>query len=91
MTPHEKAQLGLKQIEEAVIELLRLHGDWMSYPDIVRKLGMDLDYEGGHGYYLSRSICTTLVDRGIFQSRVEVGNIRGRTSQTTFYRITNSN
>jgi len=29
-----KKQLGLKQIEEAVIELLRLHGDWMSYPDI---------------------------------------------------------
>jgi hypothetical protein len=86
MTPHEKAQLGLKQIEDAVIELLALHGDWMSRPDIARELDIESYYKSGHGGYLSGGICKTLVERGILETR---GG--GGPGQTTFYRIKKSN
>jgi len=51
MTPHEKAQLGLKQIESAVIDLLTAHGDWMSRPDIAKTLGIESSYAGSHGAF----------------------------------------
>jgi hypothetical protein len=81
MTPHQKAQFGLKQIEDAVVELLTFHGDWMSRPDIARKLEIESWYERGHSGYLSGGICKALVERGILETR------GGGVGTTTFYRI----
>ena len=85
MTPKQRAQNGIREIEQAIVDLLTQHGGWMSRPDIAEKLDIESSYEGGHGGYLSGGICKTLVSRGTLEFKQE------RPRGTTHYRIKNSN
>ena len=80
MTPQERAQAGLKNIEEAIIELLTQRGE-MSRPQIAATLGIESDYGGAHKGYLSGGICKALVGKGILD--IKGGGAR----KTTYYRI----
>jgi len=82
VTPHAQAQAGLKQIEDAIVALLKQHGGWMSRAHIARKLDIESFYKGGHGGYLSGGMCRGLVDQGILETK---GG--GGPGQKTFYRI----
>jgi hypothetical protein len=82
MTPHQRAQLGLKHLEDAVSELLTRHGDWMSRPEIAGQLDIESYYESGFGGFISGGICKALVERGTLELR---GG--GGPGKTTFYRI----
>ena len=86
MTPHQRAQSGLKQIEDAIVELLTQRGDWVSRPDIARILDIESFYESGFGGFLSGGLCKALVAKGILEHR---GG--GGPGRTTFYRIKRSN
>jgi hypothetical protein len=85
MTPLQRAQSGLKEIENAVIDLLTHYGDWMSRPDIARALDIESCYESGFSGFLSGGICKSLTARGILDHQ---GG--GGPGQTTYYRIKNS-
>jgi hypothetical protein len=84
VTPHNKAQCGLWLVEQAIIELLTQHDDWMSRPDIARALDIESSYGEGHGGFLSGGICESLAqpDRGILERK---GG--GGPGLKTYYRI----
>jgi len=81
-TPLSKAQCGLWLIEQAIIEVLTKHNDWMSRPDIAKVLGIESSYAGAHGGYLSGGICESLTERGLLE---RTGG--GGPGLTTYYRI----
>jgi hypothetical protein len=81
MTPKQRAQNGIKEIEQAIVDLLAHHGDWMSRPRVAEALDIESWYKGGHGGYLSGGICRALVGRGVLEFKQE--GPRG----TTYYRI----
>jgi hypothetical protein len=80
MTPKERAQNGIREIEQSIVDLLSQSGEWMSRPDIADRLDIESWYKGGHGGYLSGGICKTLVNRGVLDFKQE--GPRG----TTYYR-----
>lgn len=67
MSPHDRAQSGLREIEDAVVDLLTQHQDWMSRADIARALDIELSYQGHNGYF-SGCLCERLEGMG----RIEV-------------------
>jgi hypothetical protein len=81
MTPKQRAQNGINEIEQSIVDLLSHHGDWMSRPDIADKLDIESWYKDGHAGYLSGGICKTLVQKGALDFKQE--GPRG----TTYYRI----
>jgi hypothetical protein len=82
ITSNAKAQCGVWLIEQAIVECLTVHGDWMSRPDIARALDIESNYGGAHGGFLSGGICKSLTERGVLQTR---GG--GGPGQTTYYRV----
>ena len=49
--PSEKAQVGLRLIEEAILELLRERADWVPHSEIQDSLSLRLAYQGHQGYF----------------------------------------
>jgi hypothetical protein len=82
MTPKERAQRGLKDIEQAITELLGQHGDWMSRPEIARTLDIESFYDSGYMGFLSGGMCKALVAHGVLEAK---GG--GGPGQTNYYRI----
>lgn len=68
MTDNELRQMaiaGNKQIENAIIELLKNHPYGLSNQDIVEKLSLTSSHEGGQKNYLTYSILGNLMEAGL--------------------------
>ena len=50
MTPHAKAQNGLRLIYEAMLDLLAQHPQGLSHARIAKELGLEMEYHGGKNY-----------------------------------------
>ncbi len=59
----EKAQLGLRQIEEAIIALLRAVPEGRSNAEIARELGLETGGTRGQKNYLTWSILQEMIAR----------------------------
>jgi hypothetical protein len=57
-----RANLALREIERAILDLLHEHQGWMTRSDIARALNIDR-FSG----YLTGGICNDLVGRGILE------------------------
>ena len=64
MSNHEKAQAGLEMIKEAIISELEHHPHGMTNAEVVNRLGLESDFEGGQRNYLSWSILGILLGEG---------------------------
>lgn len=60
----EKAQLGLRMLKEAVLELARANTDGVTNSEVVKSLGLQSDYAGGSKDYLSWSLLGLLMREG---------------------------
>jgi hypothetical protein len=65
MIPRERAQYGVTQIEDAIVELLAQRGEWMSRSDIAT--GLDIDRLGDA---FIAAFCNELVKRRVLEFRV---------------------
>jgi uncharacterized protein len=61
---HEKAQLGLALLKDAVLELARSSSQGVTNSDVAKALGLQSDYLGGSKDYLSWSILGLLIREG---------------------------
>lgn len=68
---HEKAQAGLKQIQDAILEHLENHPEGSSNKEVADALGLLSDYEGANKNFLTWSIFGILVkeDRVCYELR----------------------
>jgi len=64
MDNHEKAQAGLEMIKDAILSELKHHPPGITNAEIVHKLGLESDFEGGMRNYLSWSILGILLGEG---------------------------
>ncbi len=80
MTNQEKAQDGLRMIKDAILSELKHHTEGMTHAEIVHKLGLESDFEGGMRNYLSWSILGILIGEGKIKS---IGERRNRTYHLT--------
>ena len=80
MNNYEKAQAGLAMIKDAILSELKHHPDGMTNAEIVHKLGLESDFEGGMRNYLSWSILGILIGEGTIKS---TGERRNRTYHVT--------
>jgi hypothetical protein len=60
----EKAQLGLRLLKDAVLELGQANGEGVTNSDVVKALGLQSDYAGGSKDYLSWSLLGLLMREG---------------------------
>jgi len=60
----EQAQLGLKYIEDAVVNLLTRHPDGLSGADIAVSLGLGMELEAAHRERLVGAILELLMGSG---------------------------
>ncbi|MCE5273707.1 MAG: GIY-YIG nuclease family protein [Deltaproteobacteria bacterium] len=60
----EKAQLGLKLLKDAVLELAKANPNGIQNSDAVKTLGLQSDYQGGSKDYLVWSILGILMREG---------------------------
>ena len=60
----EKAQLGLRLLKEAVLELAQGNGEGVTNSDVAKALGLQSDYLGGSKDYLSWSLLGLLMREG---------------------------
>jgi IclR helix-turn-helix domain len=58
----QRAEEGLRLMQDAVVDLLAEHPDGMTNSQIARELGLHSDYEGHHQGYLSWSIMGLLLN-----------------------------
>ncbi|WP_375451052.1 hypothetical protein [uncultured Devosia sp.] len=82
MLPYEKAQTGLKLIEEAILEILA-QSEEMTNSEVTRLLGLESDQDGKQKDYLAYSVLGRLVKaklvtkvKGTAENRRYVGYIR---------------
>lgn len=61
---HEKAQLGLKFLKEAVLELAQANKEGITNSEVVKALGLQSDYGGASKDYLAYSILGLLLREG---------------------------
>ena len=61
---NEKAQLGLKFLKDAVLELAKANPEGIQNSDAVKTLGLQSDYQGGSKDYLVWSILGILMREG---------------------------
>jgi hypothetical protein len=80
MNNYEKAQAGLEMIKDAILSELKHHPDGMTNAEIVHKLGLESDFEGGMRNYLSWSTLGILIGEGRIKS---TGERRNRTYHLT--------
>ena len=75
MTPQEKAQAGLAQLKQAILDFVAAHPEGCRNVEIAEALGIRSDFEEGQKDYLSWSLLGLLV--GEEKVRYEViGNKR---------------
>jgi hypothetical protein len=84
-TPRDKAEQGLRLIEDAIEEFLTQRGDWVLHSIIQDELNLRSDFNGKFAGYLSGTILQRLVE----QKRI-VKEGGGRGNETRF-RIANAN
>ncbi|MDM9645563.1 GIY-YIG nuclease family protein [Rhizobium sp. S163] len=76
----EKAQLGLKLLKEAVLELAKANGNGVMNSDCVKALGLASHYMGGSKDYLTWSLLGLLMQEGKMRrkdgSRLHVSQVR---------------
>jgi uncharacterized protein len=60
----DKAQLGLRMLKDAVLELAQANNKGVTNSEIVRALGLQSDYAGGSKDYLSWSLLGILMREG---------------------------
>jgi hypothetical protein len=60
----DKAQLGLRLLKDAVLELGQANGEGVTNSDVVKALGLQSDYAGGSKDYLSWSLLGLLMREG---------------------------
>jgi hypothetical protein len=65
--PEQRAQVGLQQIEEAILALLEQHPEGLTNAEVARSLGIETGEAGEHRNMLSWSI----IGRLIGSARVE--------------------
>jgi hypothetical protein len=85
LTPRDKAEQGLRMIEDAIVEFLTQRGDWVWHSVIQDELNLRSDFNGRFAGYLSGTILQRLIE----QKRI-VKEGGGRGNETRF-RIANSN
>lgn len=64
MTTYDKAQGGLALIKEAILEELSSSRVALTHAEIVKRLGLQSDFEGTGRNYLSWSVLGLLVNAG---------------------------
>ena len=64
MKPNEKAQKGLKLLEEAILEILAQKSDGLRNAEIAEILEIHSDYLGEQKDYLSWSVLGLLLNEG---------------------------
>jgi hypothetical protein len=64
MTSLEKAQSGLRQIEEAISEVLATHPSGLTNGDITAALALESDQEGKQRDYLAWSVLGRMMKAG---------------------------
>jgi len=64
MSPRERAQLGLREIEQAILDLLREEPEGLTNAELVSRLGIESDFEGQNRNYLSWSVLGRLLGKG---------------------------
>lgn len=60
----EKAQLGLRMLKEAVLELAQANAEGVTNSEVVKAFGLQSDYSGGSKDYLSWSLLGVLMREG---------------------------
>ncbi|NLK45053.1 MAG: hypothetical protein GX297_00095 [Treponema sp.] len=60
-----KAKKGLSEIENAIIELLKIHPNGLTNTEIANILGLSSIHEGGQKDYLTYSVLGNLMDRSV--------------------------
>ena len=71
-SPQEKAQMGLRYIEQAMIDLLGQHAEGLTNTQIAKELGIETGEPGEHRNMLSWSILGKLTRSGRIE-RVKAG------------------
>jgi hypothetical protein len=76
----EKAQLGLKLLKEAVLELAKANGNGVMNSDCVKALSLASNYMGGSKDYLTWSLLGLLMQEGKMRrkdgSRLHISQVR---------------
>jgi hypothetical protein len=85
LTPRDKAEQGLRLIEDAIVEFLAQRGDWVWHSVIQDELNLRSDFNGKFAGYLSGTILQRLIE----QKRI-VKDGGGRGNETRF-KIADSN
>ena len=79
----QRAEEGLRLMENAVVELLAQHPKGLTNSQIARELGLGSDYQGHHQGYLSWSIMGLLLN----SKKVEkVGRLYRLPEQSVYHR-----
>jgi hypothetical protein len=71
-----RAQRALEELENVVVELVQSTPSGMANADIVRTLGIQSTFEGGHKNYLSWSIIGRLLESGRLKKATKPGSTR---------------
>jgi hypothetical protein len=66
-TPQDKAKEGVLLIEEAILDLLSIRGDWMARAEIARQLDIESTYLGKSKGHLSGAILDSLRERALVE------------------------
>lgn len=64
MTPIQKAQTGLQQIEEALSDLLAKHPEGLTNAEVTVALGLESDQDGKQRDYLAWSVLGRMMKAG---------------------------
>lgn len=64
MGGHEKAQLGLRFLKDAILELAKANPKGITNSDAVKVFGLQSDYKGGSKDYLVWSLLGLLMREG---------------------------
>ena len=64
VSPHDRAQVGLELVKEAIMQELRSNRKGMTNAGIVHSLGLESEFEGENRNYLSWSILGLLIKEG---------------------------
>ena len=63
-TAYTMAQVGLRQIEEAILRLLTINPQGLRNIEIAKSLGLRSDFLGSHRNYLTYSVLGKLIEEG---------------------------